>query len=929
MMFKGSKNFPIDSKSDYSNQLERIGARFNATTSFDRTNYYATLGSKHIPLALKLEADRMRNLRLEEDSLDSELVVVKNEYERRENSPYTTLQKEIFSSAYKKHPYSNPILCLKEDIATTTIENLKSFYDTYYWPNNAVLSIVGGFNKADILDAVKQYFGVIPKSPNSIPNIKILEPTQQEKRFTKVYRSGKLGAVMIANKVPEGTHEDWPALLLLCEILGADMTGRLYKALDDKGLSSASYVYPRRLKDPGLIFLGATLTENTTHQEIEDILHYEIQKLIKSGINSNEFEYAKKSYLNSLIFSKAGSFQIANLINEGVAIGDWSDYYSLSKSIQNLTLNDLNRVAKKYLRKDKQTIGWFIPNEVTQMQNNKPQNFTKPYYYKEPFEKLDIWENKFQSEINFTPGIKETYISKIHLVTAEMAVEEVVSFSGSIFAGDPESRNESPLIAELTASMLEKGTLSMDRFEITQLMDSLGISIQFRIDGDSLKFNGKFLKKDTKTFINILADILKNPRFDELVFQNLKVQKHALLLDLESNNEFIAKTILSQNLYPRFHPNYKNNLTELKNSLADLSVDDLKTFHKRNYGNRNMKIVFSGDIDQSQIQRSIRTHFSTWNPKTIEAKYNTDSFSLNRERIDHFIPDKTSTTVYMGTRTSLKRDNSDYLPFSIANYILGGSFNSRLMQSIRQEKGLTYNVYSFHEGDISTSGNWTLEASFSPELLEIGIESIKDEIYKWSEHGVSEEEVRQAIQTIKGKYLVGLSQTSNVAEQLHSFILRGFSPFYIDVYPKLLNMISANQVNEIINQYFNSSEILTVTSGTFIKDEGILTDMSIELEVPNPAWKLQITNIYEAPDEFILIAKVNSRNSLTSQVITKISDLVSAKVKNPKKPVRYYVIGKKWNWHSRNNDIIFLDNLDQIQSLILKAKPVKFNKKFL
>ena len=152
----------------------------------------------------------------------------------------------------------------------------------------------------------------------------------------------------------------------------------------------------------------------------------------------------------------------------------------------------------------------------------------------------------------------------------------------------------------------------------------------------------------------------------------------------------------------------------------------------------------------------------------------------------------------MGTRTFLKRDNPDYVPFSVANYILGGSFNSRLMKSIRQEKGLTYSYSFFHDGDIFTPGNWGLEASFSPELLEKGLNATMKEIENWHQFGVTEEEVAQSIETIKGKYLVGLSQSSTVARQIHSFILRGFSPFYIDIYPKLLNMVSKNQVNDVI-----------------------------------------------------------------------------------------------------------------------------------
>ena len=306
-----------------------------------------------------------------------------------------------------------------------------------------------------------------------------------------------------------------------------------------------------------------------------------------------------------------------------------------------------------------------------------------------------------------------------------------------------------------------------------------------------------------------------------------------------------------------------------------------------------------------------------------------ESKVASQQRINYFIPDKTSVSVHMGTRTFLKRDNPDYVPFSVANYILGGSFNSRLMKSIRQEQGLTYSIHSFHEGDIFTSGNWGLEASFSPELLEQGLNATKKEIENWNQFGVTEEEVSQAIETIKGKYLVGLSQSSTVARQIHSFILRGFSPFYIDIYPKLLNMVSKNQVNEIIKKYFDPDSIVTVTSGTFYKDNSILTDINIELEVPNPAWTVQITDLYENSEALIVIAKVNSRASISSQVITRISDTVSAKVQDPNKPIKYYILGKKWSWHSKFNNLTFIKSKSDIDSITRKAKPIQFKKKFL
>ncbi|MGB0289952.1 MAG: M16 family metallopeptidase, partial [Opitutales bacterium] len=216
MMFKGTKNFT--GEASYSPTMERIGARSNATTYYDRTNYYAVLPSEFVPLAIELEADRMRNLRIRPEDLESEMTVVRNEYERGENNPVRTLIKEIYATAFMAHPYSHPVIGWRSDIENTSPEKLRQFYDTFYWPENTTLTI--------------------PKAPEPIPTVDTLEPEQRGERRLSIERAGEVGVVALAHKVPEGTHRDWAALRLIEQILGANQTGRLYRSLDDKGKAS-------------------------------------------------------------------------------------------------------------------------------------------------------------------------------------------------------------------------------------------------------------------------------------------------------------------------------------------------------------------------------------------------------------------------------------------------------------------------------------------------------------------------------------------------------------------------------------------------------------------------------------------------------------------------------------------------------------------
>ncbi|HKK18433.1 MAG TPA: pitrilysin family protein, partial [Opitutales bacterium] len=326
MMFKGTPRFNAEEDNDYSSIMERIGARSNATTWFDRTNYYATLPSEYVPLAIELEADRMRNLRIRKEDLASEMTVVRNEYERGENNPVRTLIKELFATAFMAHTYGHPTIGWKSDIESSTPEKLRDFYDTYYWPENTVLTVIGGYDREKTLEAIVEHYGAIRPAPHPVPEVETEEPDQIGPRRVTIHHAGQVGVVMAGYKVPEATHEDWPALLLIDQIVGADKTGRLYRALEAKGKASATFTFAPELRDPGLFIFGAYLTPDATHEEVETILKKEIGALIGGGVTEDELSRAKSVIRARIVYGRDGPYAIADQINEAIAMGDWTSY---------------------------------------------------------------------------------------------------------------------------------------------------------------------------------------------------------------------------------------------------------------------------------------------------------------------------------------------------------------------------------------------------------------------------------------------------------------------------------------------------------------------------------------------------------------------------------------------------------------------------
>src|SRR5580698_6516245 len=208
LMFKGSENFNDPKGNSVKQFLERVGGQFNASTSFDRTNYFATIGRESLEGYVAIEADRMRRLWLRETDRQSEMTVVRNEYERGKNDPDSVLLEEVTEAAYVALPYHHPTIGWKSDIEHVPIEKLRQFYDTFYWPNNATVSVIGDLEPAATLGLIKKYYGVYPHSPAPIPAIYTEEPAQTGERRVVIKRPGELGTVIIAHKVPNGRDAD-------------------------------------------------------------------------------------------------------------------------------------------------------------------------------------------------------------------------------------------------------------------------------------------------------------------------------------------------------------------------------------------------------------------------------------------------------------------------------------------------------------------------------------------------------------------------------------------------------------------------------------------------------------------------------------------------------------------------------------------------
>ncbi len=361
LMFKGTPDFDRAKGTAVAAVLEALGARFNATTWFDRTNYYETVPSDALDTALRIEASRMRRALLRDEDRVPEMTVVRNEFERGENSPFQVLYKQTFATAFREHPYHHPTIGWRSDIEGVSTERLREFYNTFYHPNNATAMLIGDFEESEALAAIERHFGAIPPSPRPIPQVYTVEPPQEGERRFVVRRAGEVAWCGLSWRTVEARHADTPALAVLGNILGGGITSRLHQALVEKSLALSATVVSWQLKDPALFSVFAPVRPGVEPGEVEAVIRQEIARAAAESVTEAECEKARTQIEAEVIFDRDSTDQMAASLSEAIAVADWEWYADYPAAIRRVTPADVQRAVLAYLHDDALTVGLYIP----------------------------------------------------------------------------------------------------------------------------------------------------------------------------------------------------------------------------------------------------------------------------------------------------------------------------------------------------------------------------------------------------------------------------------------------------------------------------------------------------------------------------------------------------------------------------------------
>ena len=810
LMFKGSRKFNTKKGNSVFQTLQSLGARMNATTWLDRTNYFAVLPSEHLETLIEIEADRMRNAYIKEEDRQSEMTVVRNEFERGQNSPSGVLDENIWATAYQAHPYHHSTIGWKEDIENVSIERLREFYDTFYWPNNATAIAIGDFTEKDALSMIKKHFGKIRKSTKPIPEVYTAEPKQEGIRTITLKRAGQQGIVGVAHKTPAATHPDAPAFMVLSSILSSGKNSRFYKNITDKGLTTSVYIWDSLFRDPGLFTVYANLSPDVDHKTVEKAVVDEYEKIKKDGVSDEEVKNAQTQLIASMKFRQDGSYAIASGLNEAIASGDWTLYTTYNKKIDTVTKEDVQRIVKEYFKEDLSTIGYFIPLGAGG-QNKKLATKAKD------LENMKLKHYSEEEELLSSKVVDTEPVEGVRLLTLKRG-SGVVTLTGSMLGGDIYA-SENARTADMVAAMLDQGTTNMTKFEISAQLEAAGARLGFFNGQARVGFSGKFLSEDTKMVFDLLADQLKNPLFAEEDLNKAKKRQVANYKRSKESTRGNATNNMLKAFYGTGHQNSPTDPDKAIEEIKKITPKNLKDFHSKNYGAGTMVIVAVGDVDHNSLESLIKEGFEGWKKSPLQEKKEAGTANKVSDKVYVTMQDKTSTDFLVGTALGIDRYHPDYLPLYVATHTLGGNFSARLMQTVRVKEGLTYGINSSMRGfGNGNDGYWMVGGTFSPKLLSKGESSTLREIKKWSEEGITQKELDITKSTLTGGFQVGFDSTGGLAGGILDAIIVHGDLTYLDSYPERIKAITLDEANTAISKYIFFDDLYQVAAGTIDKD---------------------------------------------------------------------------------------------------------------
>ena len=824
MLFKSTKKL-----GDIKKMLSDKGGNANGTTWYDRTNYYEVFPSndENLKWFLEMEADRMINATILQTDLDKEFSVVRNEFEIGENRPSGVLMERIVSTAYLWHNYGNSTIGSKEDVERVKAVTLRKFYEKYYQPDNATLIVAGKFDEKKTLEYISQFFSTIPKPSRVLDVPYTVEPAQDGERFVELKRSGDSKVVGALYHTAPYADKDYAALDALQEILTADPSGYLYKAMIDSQKAASVYAYQPLVRDASFMYFGLEVPADKDIKATETEFRKELDKVATIKYTEQDVERAKAKILKQIENIKNNTIGMAINLTEIVGAGNYKLGMLYRDNVEKLTVADVQKVADKYFKVNNRTVGVFIPtkDEVrvknVEFSNEQIASLTDNYKGKA----LEKDTAPFEASIkNLKANLVEGKLSngmKYGLIKKEIKGGKVLGSFRFPVSNNKDLNGKSD-VGSLMAQVLKTGTKTHTKEQIQDMLDGWKSNVNFGFGGQTLYVNFSTYKENLPKVMGLIKEILTESTFPEAELAKTVNEYNTYLEGSLNDPQSIAFSEIekiTQN-YPKESIYYTASTKEQIENNKKVKRDQLVDFYNKILGSNNGVGSVVGDVDGKEASALLESTFGKWNSKSNYEYIKPELFATKKQDKEYLTPDKENGAAVGKISFSMDRKSPDYPALVIANEMLGsgGFLTARIPTRLREKEGISYGAGSYVNIPVENNvASWGWYAFYNPTKKDAVNKALKEEVNKAVKDGFTEAEYKSNLTSWLNSRKTGLGNDNTLMGLVNGQLQYGVPLEEYDALEAKVSALKVSQVNDVLRKYISEDKLTSVFAGDFNK----------------------------------------------------------------------------------------------------------------
>ena len=712
--------------------------------------------------------------------LEKERKVVLEEISKNLNTPAKKVYNNLNDMMYTHHPYKRKVIGSANVISTISREEILDFFNKYYTPSNMVTVIVGDVDTSKVIENVSKSFNSEYKKPLK-KHFRKEFPLFAQKRKVE-YLDTESGYMMIEFRGVNISDNETFALDVLAEILGGGKTSKLYRNIkEQKGIAYSISASNGSYKDDGIFYINANFTP-TNKEKVEKAIFDEINYIQKYGITEEELNTAKNVIEQDTYYSRESTSNISTELGYILSLTGSADLYkNYVNNIKKVTAVDVQRVAQKFLGTNKAAISIALPKEM--------QNLPTKVEQKHSAQKI--------SESNGTN--KYIIDNKATLLVNKHSNNDIIAIN--IYAKGGEFIETKAGEGTLTAGVMLKGTKKYSAQELAQLMEANGIKIEPSCNEDFFLISVQTTTAQIDLTLEILDEVLNNALFDEYEIE----KKRTEILNKIRQQRDVPMNIALEDFKTLIYENsvYSHTNKILEKTLPSITRKEILEYYNKALDAKNIIISINGNIDTEKAINSFGNIFT--DKKQPEFKYsNYKVTKLTSPKItSKEKKDLQTAWLFLGWQTDSIKDKKDFVTLKIINTILGGGMSSRIYKNLREQDGLAYQLGSSYSAK-ALGGTFLTYIGTNPETLNYSRDKIKAEIEKLKMEFVSDSELKDAKDRLKGGLIIGLETNIEKASVIGLFETIGLGYDFFDEYIKTINEITASDIVRVANKYFNN-----------------------------------------------------------------------------------------------------------------------------